>query len=698
MMSINQIYSKLRKNNIKNYYLLIFSIILSVVLITSYALMILSPTVLNVLPQGGDSRKQALMIFAIALSGCVVFTTYASSIFFKYKSRETGILLALGANKTQIKKVLFTELVIISVISSFVGMVLSLPISFFIWKLFRYFIVDTKEMTYIIGWNGFIFSAGYCLFITLTIFLMGVSFINKTNIMDRINEHRKSEPIREVKNWYGIIGFIFIIIGLTCGYFIPDFIITVLKHSPSPLWNLLFILSLIGIYMVMIYATVSNKKRKNPKKYYKNIIPKSMMKFQGRQTVRNMCVITLLIAAALFATFYTPNTLISAFRSFSITPIDYAFNYKLTENQIQKDEIYDLAKEYDVNITYYDELFSATLIVDGTDKVWESNGNIVDHYYEKYKNIKFVSESDFNRIAGININIKEGHYAYIKAETDTQSIYFSYDDVSKLTNPVTMKSEDLKFQETITYIPLHGQYILDDTDYKRHTEILSDNNFENNIFFNVQNVDTTYDFAKQLLSKFVSRSSQDVAVIPSYDEYMAKVSKENGVEYWPNEYNVELDPNSTELFLDWKYYPKFRILNQQNLVKNMAVFLMLFIFISIICFAAVTIIAYTRSLTIAINNKQLYDDLKRLGAKNSYIKRCIKQQLKKIFALPTIIGSIIIFIFYFMIMLGNGHTLSIDTNEQLSLIANVGIIIISCGYMYIIYKFTLKKVCSVIGV
>ncbi len=48
--------------------------------------MMRSPTVLTILPEGGDSRKQVMMVFVLAVLGCAVFTTYASGLFFRQKS------------------------------------------------------------------------------------------------------------------------------------------------------------------------------------------------------------------------------------------------------------------------------------------------------------------------------------------------------------------------------------------------------------------------------------------------------------------------------------------------------------------------------------------------------------------------------------------------------------------------------------
>ena len=96
MIALSQVNAALRRQNRKNYLLLVLCNFISVLLITAYVTMMRSPTVLQVLPEGGDSRKQVMMIFVLAVIGCGVFTTYAASLFFRSKARETGIFLALG--------------------------------------------------------------------------------------------------------------------------------------------------------------------------------------------------------------------------------------------------------------------------------------------------------------------------------------------------------------------------------------------------------------------------------------------------------------------------------------------------------------------------------------------------------------------------------------------------------------------------
>ena len=114
MRHFSEVYRHLRRKNWRQYALLAGCTFFSVLLITAYACMMRSPTVLTILPEGGDSRKQVMMVFVLAVLGCAVFTTYASGLFFRQKSREIGTFLALGATRHQLKTELSKELALLS--------------------------------------------------------------------------------------------------------------------------------------------------------------------------------------------------------------------------------------------------------------------------------------------------------------------------------------------------------------------------------------------------------------------------------------------------------------------------------------------------------------------------------------------------------------------------------------------------------
>lgn len=146
MKTFSDVYKVLRRKN-RNQYLLLFGcLFFSVLLISSYISMMRSPTVLTVLPEGGDSRKQVMMIFVLTAIGCMVFSLYAASLFFRQRSKETGIFLALGVQRGLLTRQILKEMCLLSVCSCIFGILVSIPFTRAIWTLFRLLVVDTEEM------------------------------------------------------------------------------------------------------------------------------------------------------------------------------------------------------------------------------------------------------------------------------------------------------------------------------------------------------------------------------------------------------------------------------------------------------------------------------------------------------------------------------------------------------------------------
>ena len=198
--------------------------------------MMRSPTVLTILPEGGDSRKQVMMVFVLAVLGCAVFTTYASGLFFRQKSREIGTFLALGATRHQLKTELSKELALLSLGSCAAGALLGVPLSWGIWQIFRTMIVDTEEMVLRFDAQAYLFALAFSVFVILMLFLMGWRSIRRTNIIDIVQESHKSEPIRAVPRWYGPVGVLLIALGGFLGYFMPSFSSKFSTGMPPPWW------------------------------------------------------------------------------------------------------------------------------------------------------------------------------------------------------------------------------------------------------------------------------------------------------------------------------------------------------------------------------------------------------------------------------------------------------------------------------
>lgn len=706
MTTFSQVYAALRRKNKGQYVLLAGCSFFSVLLITAYACMMRAPTILSVLPEGGDSRKQVMMVFVLAVIGCAVFTAYAAGLFFREKSRETGVFLALGATRRQLQTELGKELALISLCSCASGAILGGPLAWGIWQLFRLFLVDSQEMALAFDPEAYLLSLAFAAYVVVMLFLLGGRAIRRTNIIDIVQESHTSEPIREVKRWCGPVGIILVAVGALAGYLMPSFFIQVLRWYPPSVVDAVFYLpALVGMYMMLLH-TVVNGWRKRHK--YRDIIATSMMKFQGRQTVRNMLVMTLLIAGAYFAAFYAPMLSTNSAYSFASRPVDFEYHWRNDQGLPDQAEVEALAEEYNIDITSWQEVGAATLAGDGYVQVEQDNGALGTTYNVKYQEAAsgatFFSESAWNALTGQNIDLAPGICANV-LDDEGGSDYLSGGDVTVITNMVTQESLSVTPAEPLCYTMLLGSYVLDDDDYAAITDGLTDLWRETWVFFNVADADASYPFAKALFNEIVDRSGDEVMQLDAYDLVAKTLAEEAGEPYDFDRENLTAlgfptmereDRDSTEFRNYWLYMPQFRVLDQNDFVTTMAVFLMLFIFIALICFAAVIVIAFTRCMTIALTNRRVYDDLRHLGAPNAYLFRSVKGQVSKVFLVPAIVGTAIISAFYVMIMYFNDNRFT--PGEIAGMGTCTAVIVLLSLVLYRVYQFTRKCVCHSLGI
>ena len=530
MRHFSDAYAALRRKNRGQYALLAGCSFFSVLLITAYVCMMRSPTILSVLPEGGDSRKQVMMVFVLAVIGCAVFTAYAAGLFFRQKSRETGVFLALGATRRQLQREMGKELAVISLGSCAAGAALGGPLAWGVWQLFRLFLVDSQEMALSFDPRSYLLSMVFAAYVVGMLFFLGGRSIRRTNIIDIVQESHKSEPIREVKRWYGSVGIVLVVIGALAGYLMPSFFVTVLQwYPPSGVEAVFYLPALVGMYMILLH-TVVNGWRKRHK--YRDIIATSMMKFQGRQTVRNMLVMTLLIVGAYFASFYAPMLNTSSTYSFSTRPVDFEYHWRNDQNWPERGEVESLASKHGVDITSWTQVDAATLGCDGTVSIEQSAGALGTTYTQEYREVQggatYFSESAWNALTGQAVDLAPGTCANVLDDEGGAS-YLSGGDVTLVTNMVTGASLSVTPAEPLCFTMLLGCYVLDDADYEILTAGLTDLWRETWVFFNVADSEASYPFADALFNEIVDRSGNHAA---KYDERKKKFGTEDVIPLW----------------------------------------------------------------------------------------------------------------------------------------------------------------------
>ena len=716
MTRFSQVTAALRRKSLGQYALLTLCCFVSVLLITAYASMMGSPTVLSVFPEGGDSRKQMTMIFVLAVLGCGVFTTYASGLFFRHKSRDVGILLALGASKDQLRRVLTGELTLMSLSACALGALLGTPLAWFIWQGFRLLLVDSEEMAlafdshaYLLALafdsHAYLLALAFSLFVVVMLFVMLGRFLRRTNILDVVNESRKSEPIRAVPRWYGPLGIILLAAGGFLGYMAPQFFILVLHwYAPDALTALFYLPALAGLYMILLHTVVNGWRRGSSR--YRDLITSSMMKFQGRQTVRNMVVVTVLAAGAYFAAFYIPMLSSGTSSTTEDREFDYLFHYRADQDMPGREEVLHLAEEMGVTVTRYAQQSGAVLAYDGyADVVSEGPlGATYDVVYcEETASDVFLSESAWNILTGDDLDLEPGTAATVYDRNGDSS--GAGNSISLVTNHLTGEQLAVTPAEPLRSTSLLGYRVLDDGDYARITQGLPDEWREVVAVFDVEDEEDTYFFARALFDEIVDRSGPEVALFDGWDPVVRdRYLAEKGYYFLdpahlePNGFSpIEYDQRDSSNFRNsWKYMPRFRVLDQADFTTTMAVFLMLFVFVSIVCFAAMVVILFTRCMTIAMTNARVYDDLRHLGASNAFLRRTVKGQISRVFFVPLCTGTLLIYAFFAMILYFNSGSF---TPGELAGLANCALVVLVLSlFLYGMYRFTLGRVCSALSI
>ena len=155
-----------------------------------------------------------------------------------------------------------------------------------------------------------------------------------------------------------------------------------------------------------------------------------------------------------------------------------------------------------------------------------------------------------------------------------------------------------------------------------------------------------------------------------------------------------LYPKRPEIEVDWKYNPVFVPLLERNFVLTYATLLLIFVFVAVICLVSAGVIGYTRSIAVAVKSKHVLMDVKKLGAGQVYLNRILKEQVKKVFVLPTVVATILMFAYYTMTLWQNDGVIS--GNEYLVIRFNTAICLMVTFYQYMLYRLSFRKFQSII--
>ena len=597
---------------------------------------------------------------------------------------------------------LFREVLLLSGSSAVLGTLAGFPFLFLLWTTFRIFIVNSEEMVLNVDFRCLWVSAGFTALVVICACVLAFLYMKRTNILDVIQEEHQNEPVKELGRWCGPVGIVLILAGAVAGYEGPTVYMNVFHRYPSPFLNLLYAPAFAGLYMVMLHTVVNGwtSRRKNP---WKNIIARSMMKFQGKQTVNSLLVTTVLVAGGCFGIFYLPMLHTGLSMGSESRAYDYSWFWPSDQSLPSEEEIYSLAEKHDFQIKDWLQCSYLSLACDNNMQILNPDNTLSYQHFDIADECHALSESTYNQITGQNISLDPGFFYAVTNEEETA--YDTVENATLFTNMTTREELPVTCKGFVHFEDMasHGTAVLDDSDYEKISQGLAPEWTGSMIWFNSEGKDS-YAFAQELFVKIVNSYDDQHFSNSYYDPVQYVMTEGYTNNYYGSTYTVSPEErqvdrtniNSSDFRMYWNYIPQFRIMDAQDQLKTFGVFMMTFLFIAIICITAALVIAYTRCQTIALNNAYVFSDLMRLGASPTFLGRELQRQAGPVFKIPAISGMSLMILLYFMILLANDGLLT--KSEILGFAMCLEVAAVIALIIYAVFRRTLRSLRKQLGI
>lgn len=625
-MTLNDISRKLFKNNRKQYGLFFFSIVFSIAMTGAYGVLQYSPTVTNVLVDGGSTQTISQAMFFGSMLGIIVFLVYADSIFLKYKSREIGIFLSLGIDRRSVQKIIVKEYTLLFQIAALLGLILSVPLAYLCWTLLNLFL-ETKETAFSIGYTGLGIAVIFSLLNWLILRTINRRYIKTVDILKIINTSDENEATKNGRLFLLILGALLVPAGI-----IAFFTLQNLGGILNTLFAFIGLAGAVwGVYLLIIQcASIGDiLKKYNDKAYYKNMVFYNLLKQKIRQYTRSIFVATLLITFTIFGIGFIAAGFIDGYNVALNEPYDYTINATY-EHPMTEKRLGEIAEESNVTITDIKCMDCLLLGVQNTYKNGEHD----------WSSRIIVSEDNFNALSGTSISVPKGSYTmYYDSSMKYKLNAFSADS-SLFYNPTTEQEFTLTQNEPICRDGLFNTrsifssfLILNDEDYRVIAASITDEYKAVSYMVNVENWPSTADFQNNILETVIS--DNDGVIFTNWHNSATFAKTGSQAEYLP------FEGNETKIARLWSLYPLSKLSSTTTQFEAFATYLMLMLFIAIVAFVSAVMVIGLKLVSTIWDDTEVYDDLRRLGMKRKKIKGLISKQMLFVYFIPTVLGCII---------------------------------------------------------
>ncbi|MBE7125375.1 FtsX-like permease family protein [Bacillus mycoides] len=631
--------------NSRAYFAYFLSSSFSIAVFFSFAVYLFHPKLQN---SNMISEVSGLMIFSevVIVLFSFFFLLYSIGSFLKVRKKQFGVLTVLGISRKQLHRLVFTENMLIGILSIFFGMQFGLVFS-------QFFLLVTAKITHLPGiylyipTNAFILTTIVFLglFIAVSSFTPLLIRTKKTVNLLKTNAGKQKE--RKPSIFISLFGAICLIGGYALAskpiYFV----------SISPQIGMVYMLSsifvipaLVSIGTYFFFSQISFllihllKKRRNFYMKRINMLWISDLASRIRSNINMLFVVAMLSTIA-----FTMITFLYGFGKFMKLDVErnspFAFSYfSFDENPFTSQHLNWLEKQLEDGQFSYDKIK-----VDLYATPVEAKNN-TEIYYDTYA----IKQSDYNKLATslqlqkLFINENE---TYILSGAAYVPLFTSFDPNYNRTH-ITLANTNYKLQ--IKGIKIDNTL---PSTFAYETLVLSDsavNNLPTNTKhvtvynYNVENWENTYAIADE----FVKRADKD----------RASIKHEGSL--------VRIFESGNSLY---------------RIKSGSASYFLIGTFLGIIFFIGAGSVLYFRMYTDLTNEQEKYVTITKIGLTESEMKRSATIQLGILFFVPYIMASI--------------HTMFATKMLQdiinLSLFAEITVVLVIFGTIEIIFFLLIRS-------
>jgi FtsX-like permease family len=594
-MSFNQIVWKMIKADYKKYIFYFLCNSSAVMLFFLFSTLFFNEDVVKV--KETESIQYVLTVPGISLVVFIVFfISQAHSIFIKRRKSEFGLFMTLGMTNREIGKLLLFENGIIASISLVSGILAGTFLSRLIFFLLTSS-VGIKGVSYHLNIEMFLYTS----LIFLVVFVVAVGrtlfLIFNQNIVLNLKSDKVSEAIKMKSPLLGSIG-IAIIIGSILG----------LYHTFSEptggdylfLWTISI---LMGLYLSLNQFTsfFIALIKKNKTYYYNRMLSLSSLDYKFKQLTSTLMLVTVMIMVTiLYSTILLFTYIETEKQVIKRNPYDIAFIQTENKNNLTK-ELYSSVNKKENQIKRHVTIPIYSYFQQQPD------GNRVNH---------IMSVPNFNKLTSNQIKLDDKEFIYYinqESENNGNDYDFDFQNVEGLggyTHNKTIVEKNIN--------GLSNEFILvNNSEFELLKNTLD--GFASTIhLINVENWKETDEVVEKLKESFTASNKNTPPVIKADMENISEesllqiASKVEG-------YNRNKNTNGVSFFVTS--------------------------FLSVLFFFGSFVILYLNLFATIDKERAKLKKLTNIGVTTLELKRIISKELTPIFFGPTIIGTVLSFLF-----------------------------------------------------